>query len=112
MLAAQKIKKSYRLSAKKHDFDKRSGEGATPAPLPRPCTTRAAAECPQPSRAGRSHCSLRRREAESYLGKLQGSELKGSFSLVDGGKKPKKMDAWDKDADSGVKVRVELAAWM
>jgi len=41
------------------------------------------------------------KRSPSYLGKIKASELTGAYTLVDTGKNPKKIDAWDKDDRGG-----------
>jgi len=37
------------------------------------------------------------KKSPNYLGKIKASEMTGAYTLVDTGKNPKKIDAWDKD---------------
>ena len=41
------------------------------------------------------------KRSPNYLGKIKASELTGAYTLVDTGKNPKKIDAWDKDDRGG-----------
>lgn len=41
------------------------------------------------------------KRSPNYIGKIKADELTGDYTLVDAGKNPKKIDAWDRDDKSG-----------